>query len=120
MVIRLALTVSTMESAMLPRDNSTNRFEVVPPGQAAIITSPTAMAGGTASNVANNHPFRIHRHLAEVTYRQGHADTDHDNEQSNRQSCRDKRAGFHNASGCFCFYCNQPVKSSTHWCLSGA
>ena len=70
-------------------------------------------------NGADDHPFRIHRHLAEVSYRQGHADTDHDDEQSNRQSCRDKRAGFHNASGCFCFYCNQPMKSSTHSPLSG-
>ncbi len=58
MVIRLALTVSTMERAMFPRESSTNRFEVVPPGQAAMITSPTAMAGGTASNVASMKAMR--------------------------------------------------------------
>ena len=47
--MRLAVTVNTIDRAMFPRDSNTNRLEVVPPGQAAMITSPTAMADDRSS-----------------------------------------------------------------------
>ena len=51
---------------------------------------------------AHNHALRIHRHLAKIPQGKRHTDTDHDNEQCDRQTCRDQRAGFHKASEYSC------------------
>ena len=50
MVTRLAITVSTIDSATLPPARKVKTFEVVPPGQAAMITRPTAIAGDGPSS----------------------------------------------------------------------
>ena len=55
-VTRLAATVSTMDSATSPRPRKANRLEVVPPGQAAMITNPTASAGERSSVIARPTP----------------------------------------------------------------
>jgi hypothetical protein len=56
MVATLATTVSTIDSATFARARYATRFDVLPPGQAAAMTSPTAIAGGSPSSAAIPNP----------------------------------------------------------------